>query len=107
MEPIARRTIDRKKTGRNLQLLREDDIELRRFVCRALRKELGECDGNCPDCRFDMDNHISRNELAKVFNVSESVICNWESGRTMIGVEDLLFYAQITGKTLDDILVFE
>ena len=102
-----RRTIDRKKTGRNLQLLREDDIELRRVVCYALRKDLGECDGNCDECRFDMDNHISRSELAKVFNVSESVICNWESGRTMIGVEDLLFYAQIAKKEITDILVFE
>ena len=107
MEPIARRTIDKRKTGRNLQLLREDDIDLRRFVCHALRHDAGECDGNCSECRFDMDNHISRNELAMVFNVSESVICNWESGRTMIGVEDLLFYLQIAKKELSDILVFE
>ncbi len=53
-----------------------------------------------------MDNHISRNELAEVFGVSESVIFNWENGRTAVSLEDMLFYAQISQKELSDIIIY-
>lgn len=89
-----------------MQLLREDNIELRRFVCNALKLEHGNCSGLCDECRFDMDNHISRKELADVFGVSESVIFNWENGRTAVSLEDVLFYAQICQKEIMDILIF-
>lgn len=39
MKPIHRQFIDWKKTGRILQLLREDNIELRRAVCNALKHD--------------------------------------------------------------------
>ncbi len=106
MKAIHRKFIDWKKTGRVLQLLREDNIELRRYVCRALKHDEGECSGECGECMYDMDNHISRKELADVFGVSESVIFNWENGRTDVSLEDMLFYVQISGKELADIIVY-
>ena len=53
-----------------------------------------------------MDMNISRTELAKLFNVSENVVANWESGRTQVGLEDMLFYCRIAGVTLDDIIEY-
>lgn len=106
MKAIPRKFIDWKKTGRNLQLLREDNIELRRFVCSALNLEKGNCDGECSQCTFDMDNHISRKELSEVFGVTENVIFNWEMGRTNVSLENMLFYAQISKKKLSEILIF-
>ncbi len=106
MKPIHRKFIDWKKTGRILQLLREDNIELRRAVCNALKHDKGDCSGECVECRFEMDNHISRKELADVFGVSESVIFNWENGRTAVALEDMLFYAQISKKELSEIIVY-
>ena len=106
MNRFNRQFIDWKKTGKNLQLLREDDIKLRRFVCSALKHGGGDCFGNCESCRFEMDSHISRKELGDVFGVSESKIFNWENGRTPVALEDMLFYAQISEKDLSDILIF-
>ena len=103
---IYRDIIDWEKTGRNLQLLREDNIELRRSVCSALKHDSGECSGECDKCRFEMDNHISRKELATVFGVSENVIFNWENGRTSPALEDMLFYAKISKLQLTDIIIF-
>ena len=106
MKSIHRQFVDWKKTGRNLQLLREDNIELRRFVCSALKHDKGDSSGNCDACKFEMDNHISRNELSGVFGVTENIIFNWENGRTIIGYEDLLFYAQLAKVELNDVIVF-
>lgn len=105
MKPIRRQFIDWKKTGRNLQLLREDNIDLRRAVCGALKHDKGDCAGACETCRFEMDNHISRKELADVFGVSESVIFNWENGRTAVDYENLLFYAQLSNASTEDIVI--
>lgn len=106
MTSIKRKFIDWKKTGKNLRLLRNDNIDLRRYVCRQLKYEENNCSGNCAECIFDMDNSISRAELAEVFNVSESVVFNWETGRTPVSIDDLMFYTQIAGVELFDILVF-
>lgn len=106
MKKLQRKFIDWKKTGRNLQLLREDNIELRRCVCSALKHDSGDCSGECGACRYEMDNHISRKELSDVFGVSESVIFNWENGRTEVDYENLLFYAQLSKIALGDIVVF-
>lgn len=106
MKAIPRKFIDWKKTGKNLQLLRQDNIELRRCVCRALKGGSAECGGDCADCKFDMDNHISRRELSEVMGETEHIIGNWERGRTKIDYENLLFYAQIAKVELDDIVVF-
>lgn len=108
---VVRRVIDWEATGNKLYRLRNDNPELRRFVCSALKKNSEKCaniTGDCDSCtdKF-MDKSISRNELAEVFYKSESVINNWESGRTEVGVEDLLFYCQIAKVALEDILVFK
>lgn len=101
-----RHHIDWKKTGKNLQLLRNDNVNLRREVCRANNLHKDECGGDCEDCRFEMDSNISRKELALLFGVSDNVIYSWETGRTPIGLEDLLFYCQISKSGLEEIVVF-
>lgn len=87
-------------------MLREDNIELRRQVCSALKHDDANCSGDCETCEFEMDNHISRKELADVFGVSESVIFNWESGRTAVGYEDLLFYAHLANVSINSFVIF-
>ena len=87
-------------------MLREDNIELRRAVCGALKHDKEDCSGECDECIFEMDNHISRKELSDVFGVSESVIFNWENGRTTVDYENLLFYAQLAKLSLDKIVIF-
>lgn len=107
---VKRKFIDWCATGNKLFRLRSDNRSLRRFVCSALRQGTEKCANRLADCETCedkyMDRSISRPELAEVFGVSESVINNWETGRTEIGVEDLLFYCQIAQVQLEDILVF-
>ena len=107
---IIRKFVDWQATGNKLYRLRSDNEHLRRFVCSALRKGSDKCNNvrdDCDNCTNEhMDKNISRMELAEVFGVTDSVINNWESGRTEVGIEDLLFYCQIARVTLDDILVY-
>lgn len=107
---IERKFIDWEATGIKLFRLRSDNVNIRRYVCSVLRQNTEKCEnesGSCETCEDrHMDRSISRPELARVFGVSESVINNWETGRTQIGIEDLLFYCQIAKVTLSDILVF-
>ncbi|MBP5177162.1 MAG: helix-turn-helix transcriptional regulator [Clostridia bacterium] len=107
MKKMERQTIDWKKTGKNLQLLRNDNVNLRKVVCSTLNFDKGECSGDCDNCRYEMDSSISRPELAQVFNVSESVIFNWENGKTPVSVEDMLFYCRLADVGLEDIIVFD
>lgn len=107
---IVRSFIDWEATGNKLYRLRSDNAHLRRLVCSALKRDTDKCNGNgdCENCTDrHIDKNISRPELAAVFGVGESVINNWETGRTPIGIEDLLFYCQIAQVKLDDILVFQ
>lgn len=101
------KTIDWKETGSRLEALRHANLNLRRNVCRQLRRHLGNCDGNCESCTSEMDNSISRNELSRVFLVSENTLTNWERGVTPVGVEDLLFYCELTGLPFEEILAFQ
>lgn len=107
MGPNKRKYIDWKKTGKHLQLLRNDSLNLRRYVCGQLNFKKGDCSGACDDCKYDMDSTISRAELARVFNVSESVIFNWENGKTPVSLEDMLFYCQIAETTMEEIVIFQ
>ena len=102
-----RKYIDWKKTGKNLQLLRNDNLNLRRYVCSQLNFQKGNCSGACNDCKYDMDSTISRAELARVFNVSESVVFNWENGKTPVSLEDVLFYCEITNVGMQEIVVYQ
>ena len=108
MKKIERKFVDWTRTGKNLKLLRNDNIDLRRYVCFVLKTKRQDCEGlDCENCKFDMDNSISQAELAAVFNVSESMVANWENARSQPSVDDLLFYAEICKIDLKDILVFE
>ena len=106
MPTFTRKFIDWDKTGYNLEQLRLTNPALRKKSCRSRIFEAGECEGDCDRCRFEMDNSISRAELAQIFGVSEHVIYSWERGRTPVGVEDLLFYCDVAEVALSDILVF-
>lgn len=106
MNSIHRKFIDWKKTGKNLQLLRSDNINLRRCSCRARNFDKADCHGDCESCKYDMDSNISRKELTELFGVSDNVIYSWETGRTPIGLEDMLFYCQIAQVEIEDIIVF-
>lgn len=107
---VLRKFIDWEATGNKLFRLRSDNAHLRRYVCSMLKRNTSKCNsktGDCETCEDKyMDKNISRSELAKVFGVSDSVINNWETGRTEIGIEDLLFYCQIAQVELQDILVY-
>ena len=108
---VKREFIDWEATGNSLFRLRSDNSCLRRYVCSVIKKDTDSCNnpyGDCDTCvdRY-VDKSISRSELAKVFGVSESVINNWESGRTEVGIEDLLLYCRIAQVKLEDILVFQ
>ncbi len=107
---IQRKFIDWRATGNRLFRLRSDNFQLRQRVCSALRKDTDKChsaSGDCAACTDPyMDKSISRAELAEVFGVSESVINNWEDGRTEVGIEDLLFYCELAAVKPDDLLVF-
>lgn len=108
MKRIERKVIDWEKTSKNLKLLRCDNLNLRRYVCRELnvRKKFG-CDGaDCVKCKFDMDNSISQAELAQVFHVTESRIVNWENNKSKPAIEDLIFYSQICGIDLFEVIIF-
>ena len=106
MPVIRRKFVDWDKTGKNIQLLREDNIELRRCVCGALKKDKSDCTTSCDECKFEMDKHISRKELAEVFGTTDNIIFNWETGKTPVDYENLLFYSQLSKLELDDIIVF-
>lgn len=105
-----RKVVDWKATGNRLFRLRSDNARLRRCVCSMLKRDTDQCkntEGDCEYCpEIYVDKNISRVELAQVFNVSESVIYNWEKGDTEVGIEDLLFYCRLANVTLEDILVF-
>ncbi len=107
MEKIVKKLINWEKTGRNLKFLRQGNMDLRRYVCRVLKYDDNDCDGACESCNYKVDDSISQRELAEVFNVTDNVICNWESGKTVVGLEDLLYYCRIAKVDLFDLLVLE
>lgn len=109
MEKIKRKVINWEKTGKRLRTLRERNMAFIRYACFICHYDEGNCDGECENCDFDkdLDRSITRDELAKVFGTTATVINNWESGNTPVPLEDLFLYCQITDKKLDDILVFE
>lgn len=107
MKEILRKNINWEKTGKKIQKLREHNLKMSRYACYACHFNEGNCAGECEICGFekDLDNRIIREELAKVFGTSSSVIGNWETGRTPVPIEDLL-YCQITGESLEGVIVF-
>lgn len=108
MQKINRIVIDWPNTAKNLKLLRQDNLNLRRYVCGSLYFGERNCAKDCEECKtYNMDHSISQAELARVFNVSESSIVNWESERSKPSIEDILFYSQICKIDLLDVLIVE
>ncbi len=108
LDKNKRQFVDWKKTSKNLALLRQYNENLRKYVCFQLKGKIENCSRrDCENCRFEMDERISQKELAQVFGVSDSVIVNWESGRTNPDIDDLLFYCQICKMNIFDILILE
>lgn len=130
MKLIERVSIDWNKTGRLLRLLRCANENLRRNVCKA-RKIMHsacknadplcgkncqincsrdcdlDCNLDCENCGVEIDNAISRAELAEVLCVSATQVANWELGRTPPPIEDLLMYGKLCGLNIFDILIFD
>ena len=106
MITVQRKFVDWKKTGRNLEMLRNDNINLRRASCRSRNFNKSNCEGDCENCTFEMDRSISRGELALLFGTTEHVVYNWENGKTAVPYEDLLFYSQISETALEDFVVY-
>lgn len=104
-DPINFVNIVDEEFGKYLEYLRRRNINLQKRVCAILRKQTGECDATeCNNCRYEMDNHISRRELGEVLGVSESTIANWEDGRSRISIECLFAYEELTGIDVHDIV---
>lgn len=108
MEEIKRIYIDWEKTAKNLRLLRESNSNLKKYVCymtKIVNSKNAQCSGDCENCKFDIDHHISQKELASVFNVSASSVINWENGKSKPPIEEIFFYAKICNLGLKDVLV--
>lgn len=113
MEQICGKSINWVRTGKNLEFLRRHNVKLIKKVCAYCRSQEDSktyCEGGskCETCTFDMDNHISRSELARaVVGWSDSQVANWEAARSVISIEDLYVYCQLCEINLEDILVFD
>lgn len=107
---ITRRNIDWQATGLQLRTLRCDNMNLRRAVCYHLSINLAKghlCKTlDCQQCNH-MDNQISQAELALVINVSDSMVANWETNRTIPTLEDLLVYCDLCHISLEEIIVYD
>lgn len=55
MKQIKRLVVDWPKTAKNLKLLRQDNLNLRRYVCIQLYYGKRDCVEDCANCKFDMD----------------------------------------------------
>ena len=119
MEIYSRLKIDWIRTGEKLADLRMNNLNLRRYVCYFNKKRNEHnlddlsyrpkytcfSEYKCEECTKEMDKLISVQELANVFGKTRDVINNWETGRTMPDIEDLLLYSKITGLSIEDILI--
>ena len=120
MELFNRPIINWNKTGERLADLRCNNLNLRRYVCFFNKKYNEErsldnlrpkytCFSNydCLNCNKEMDKSISVQELANVFGKTRDVVTNWETGKTMPDIEDLLLYSKITELDINEIVVFD
>lgn len=107
LQNVTRPSVDWTTTGRKLCDLRLHDYKFRKAVCSILRND-GACCRDCSTCdKLSMDHHVTQDELAKVMNVSSSVVHNWESGRSEPHLEYLLWYSELAGCNIYDLLIFE
>ena len=100
MEHIDFVEVDRDATGERLQRLRKYNLHLHRYVCHELHplKKKQICDGtDCERCEADNfeEEDINQCDLAKVMGVATSQIANWENGKSIPSLENLIFYCRI------------
>ncbi|MGN0789252.1 MAG: helix-turn-helix domain-containing protein [Christensenellales bacterium] len=107
MEKIIRKYVDWTETGKKLEFNRNNNLQLKRYVCFCIKKiKQQNCPDICEECTYEMDKQISRNELGQVFGVTENVIQNWESGQTPVPFENLLLYQDICGLPIEQLVCF-
>lgn len=53
------------------------------------------------------EKHLTQAQLAEVFKVSKTTICQWETSKQEAGLEDLAAIAQFFGVTTDYLLGLE
>ena len=116
MNIFNRIIIDWDKTKDNLIDLRLNNINLRKYVCyyNKLNKEDIElrekytCFNNfsCDECK-NIDSKISRAELAFSLGVSDDIIYNIETGKTIPDLEELILYSKISDVPLEEIIVIK
>lgn len=113
MEHIDFVEVDRLATGEKLQRLRKYNIHLHRYVCHELhpyqKKQI--CDGtDCEQCEaadFEEED-INQPDLARVMSVAASQIANWESGRSIPSIENLIFYCRMCKiDKIEDLIVLK
>ena len=63
---MPRRAIDWKKTGKQLLFLRNDNLSLRKYVCRENNYDKGECDGRCDTCKSVSYTHLTLPTILRV-----------------------------------------
>ncbi len=113
MEHIDFVEVDRRATGERLQRLRKYNIHLHRYVCHELHpyKKHWNCDGtDCEECEADdfEEEDINQSDLARVMNVGTSQIANWENGKSVPSIENLIFYCRICKiEKIEDLIVLK
>ena len=116
MNLINKIVIDWDKTKDNLLDLRLNNINLRKYVCYYNKfnkddinlREKYTCFNNylCDDCKM-VDLKISRSELAFTLGVSDDIIYNIETGKTIPDLEELILYSKISKVPLENIIVIK
>ena len=51
-----------------------------------------------------IDNHLTQDQVAKALNATPGYICNVESGRTAMSLRMLVYFAKLTGESLDSLV---
>lgn len=112
MEHIDFEVVDRRATGEKLQRLRKYDLNLHRYVCHELHSPTSTyCSGtDCDQCEANdfEEEDINQPDLARVMNVATSQIANWENGKSIPSLENLIFYCRICNiEKIEDLIVLE
>lgn len=51
-----------------------------------------------------IDNNLTQDQVAKALNATPGYICNVESGRTAMSLRMLVYFAKLTGESLDSLV---
>ena len=78
------------KTSQAEEIMAADSVEVDKLgpKVKKIRLEMG----------------LTQNEVAKALHVTPGFICNVENNRTAMSLRVLIYYAKLTGRTLDSII---